>query len=90
MIPVHPNAKTYDVSVTLQLAISSLVRKKGNLYIERCRKKASLSERMDQSILKWYGHAERMEDDRLVRKVYELEMQGPKCKEGLVRDGWMV
>ena len=33
---------------------------------------------MDQSILRWFGHVERMEDDRLARKVYESEMQGPR------------
>ena len=30
----------------------------------RSRKKASESERMDQSILKWFGYVERMEDYR--------------------------
>ena len=54
----------------------------------RCRKKASVGERMDQSILRWFGHVERMEDDRLARKVYESEMQGPRCR-GRPRKGWM-
>ena len=36
----------------------------------RCIKKAGVSERMDQSILKWFDDVERMEDDRLARKVY--------------------
>ena len=37
----------------------------------RCRKKASVGERMDQSVLRWFGHIERMDDDdndRLARK----------------------
>ena len=43
----------------------------------RCREKASVSERMDQSKLRWFGHVERMEDVRLAKKVYESEMQWP-------------
>ena len=43
---------------------------------------------MDQSVLRWFGHVERMEDDRLVRKVYESQMQGPRSK-GRPRKGWM-
>ena len=27
-----------------------------------------------------FGHVERMEGDRLTRKVYELEMQGTRCR----------
>ena len=34
------------------------------------------------------GHVERMEDDRLAKKVYESEMQGPRCR-GRPRRGWM-
>ena len=54
----------------------------------RCRKKASVSERMDQSTLRWFGHVERMEDDRLAKKVYILEMQGPRCR-GRPHKRWM-
>ena len=34
---------------------------------------------MDESILRCFGYIEGMEDDRLARKVYESEMQGPRC-----------
>ena len=43
---------------------------------------------MDQSTLRWFGHVERMEDDRLAKKVHESEMQGPRCR-GRPRKGWM-
>ena len=46
----------------------------------RCRKKGSASERIDQSVLRWFGHIERMEDNKLAREVYELEMQEPRCR----------
>ena len=44
---------------------------------------------MDQSTLRCFGHVERMEDDRLAKKVYELEMQGPRCR-GRTGKGWMA
>ena len=37
----------------------------------RYRKNANVSERIDQTILGWFGHVDEMEDDRLARKVYE-------------------
>ena len=47
-----------------------------------------MSEQMDQCILRWFGHIERMEDNRLARKVYESEMQGPICR-GRPCKGWI-
>ena len=35
---------------------------------EDVEKKASVSERMNQSALRWFGHVKRMEDDRLPKK----------------------
>ena len=43
---------------------------------------------MDQSVLRWFGHVERMEDDRLAMNVYESEVQGLRCR-GRPRKGWM-
>jgi len=43
---------------------------------------------MDQGVLRWFGHVERMDGDRLVRKVYESEMSGPRCR-GRPRKSWM-
>ena len=40
------------------------------------------------STLRWSGHVERMEDNRLARKVYESEMQEPRCR-GKPHKGWM-
>ena len=34
------------------------------------KKKDSVSERKDQSILRWFGYVERIGDDRLAKKVY--------------------
>ena len=43
---------------------------------------------MDQSPLRWFGHVERMADGRLTKKLYEMEMQGLRCR-GSPRKGWM-
>jgi len=43
---------------------------------------------MDQSILRWFGHVERMDGNRLAKQVYESEMQGRRCR-GRPRKGWM-
>ena len=43
---------------------------------------------MAQSALRWFGHVGKMEDDRLAKKVYESEMQGPRCR-GRSGNGWM-
>ena len=51
---------------------------------QRCRKKFSVSESMDQSILRWFGQMKRMEDDRLAR-CKDLDVV-----ESHVRDGWML
>ena len=43
---------------------------------------------MDQSTLRWFGHVERKEDVRLAKKLYESEMQGPRCR-GRLGKGWL-
>ena len=35
---------------------------------------------MDQSIFRWLGHVERIEDNRLASKVHESEIQEPRCR----------
>ena len=43
---------------------------------------------MDQSILRLFGHVERIKDDRLAKKVHESVMQGPRYR-GRPCKGWM-
>ena len=35
-----------------------------------CGLKDKLSERVDQSVVRWYGHMERMSEERLVKQIY--------------------
>ena len=43
---------------------------------------------MDQGVLQWFGHVERMGEERLVRKVYESYVRGTRCK-GRPRVCWL-
>ena len=60
-----------------------------NAEIRRmCGRKVSVGQRVDQSVLRWYGHVERMGDERLVKRVYESEVRGVR-RRGRPRKCWM-
>ena len=60
-----------------------------NVEIRRmCGKNVSVSQRMDQGVLKWFGHVERMGNERLVKRVYDSEVRGVRRK-GRPRKRWM-
>ena len=42
----------------------------------RCELQRSLSERGEAAVLRWFGDTERMEGERLVKKIYRAEMEG--------------
>ena len=44
-----------------------------------------LSSRVDQSVLRWFGHMERMDDGRLAKRVMNSEVDGNR---GGVELGW--
>merc|ERR1711921_75996 len=48
----------------------------------------SVSERMDQGILRWFGHVERMGNERLVKRVHDSEVRGVR-RRGRPRKSWM-
>merc|ERR1712121_444092 len=43
---------------------------------ERVGVKENMCERVDKKVLKWFGHFERMGDERLTKKVSKLEVNG--------------
>ena len=45
---------------------------------ERVGVKEELSKRVDRKVLKWFGHVERMGDERLTKKVYKSEVGGER------------
>jgi hypothetical protein len=40
----------------------------------------SIGERMDINVLRWYGHVERMEEERIVKRVYSAKVEGSRAR----------
>ena len=47
-----------------------------------------LASRVDQRVLRWFGHVERMDEGRLARRVMMAEVGGGRV-QGRPRFGWM-
>ena len=47
-----------------------------------------MSRRVDQKIFKWFGHVERIGDERLTKKVYKSELGGKRAR-GRSRLRWV-
>ena len=47
-----------------------------------------LSSRADQTVLRWFGHVERMDEYRMARRVLRAEVSGGRVR-GRPRLGWM-
>ena len=47
-----------------------------------------LASRADQRVLRWFGHAERIDDDRMARRVLMAEVSGGRVR-GRPRLAWM-
>ena len=48
-------------------------------YVEirkRCGKNVSVSQRIDQGVLRWFGHVERMRDGRMAKSMQESDVRG--------------
>ena len=52
-----------------------------------CGLKYKLSERVDQSVMRWYGHMERMSEERLVKRIYRAGVDGMRGR-GRPRTRW--
>ena len=58
------------------------------MEIRRCGKNVSVSQRIDQSVLRWFGHVEKMGDERMAKRVYESNVRGVR-RRGRPRKCWM-
>ena len=47
-----------------------------------------LSGRVGQCVLRWFGHVERMEEERMAKKVMIASGEGNRCRSR-TRLGWM-
>ena len=55
---------------------------------ELCGVKKGLDERIDEDMLQWFGHLERMERDRIAKRVYVQEYAG-SCSVGSLQKRWI-
>jgi hypothetical protein len=45
---------------------------------ELCGVERGMNERINESLLRWFGHMERMDESRLVKRMYSSECEGSK------------
>ena len=54
----------------------------------RCGKEVNVGVKIEQSVLRWFGHVERMDEERMVKRVYEASVEGVR-RRGRPRRSWM-
>ena len=65
------NFEDYDVSKTKEKEMVSWMDRVPSARIrELCRVRKGLDERIDEVVLRWFGHVERMKRDRIAKGVY--------------------
>ena len=52
------------------------VRVRNEEIRRRCGLQRSLSEREEAAVLQWFGHIEKMEREKLAKKIYRAEAEG--------------
>ena len=57
---------------------------------EFCGVKKGLDERIDEGMLQWFAHVERMERDRIAKRVYVGKYAGSCSWVGCGRDGLIL
>ncbi|MEL7302024.1 MAG: reverse transcriptase family protein, partial [Pseudomonadota bacterium] len=91
VLNVHERRKVEAVEMSCLRSICGVRRidRIPNVEIRRrCGKSVGVGERMDQGVLRWFGHVERMGEERLVRRVYDSDVRGMRGR-GRPRKCWM-
>ena len=68
--------------------VSRLDRLRNEEVRERTGVRKELADRVDTNVLRWFGHVERMDDERLLKKVVNARVDGRGAR-GRPRFGWM-
>ena len=67
----------FDMRCLRRVLGVSVMDRVRNVDIRRvCGNKMSLTDRADRNMLKWFGHIERMEGNRLTKKIYTSKVEG--------------
>ena len=68
--------------------VSWLNRVRNEVVRARTGVRRELAARVDMNVLRWFGHVERMDDERLLKKVMNVKVDGRSAR-GRPRFGWM-
>ena len=68
--------------------VSRLDRVRNEVVRARTGVRRELAARVDVNVLRWFGHVERMDNERLLKKVMNAEVDGRSAR-GRPRFGWM-
>ena len=67
--------------------ISLMDRTRNEIVRARAGVRGELSARVDMNVLRWFGHVERMDNERLLKRVVNAEVDGRNAR-GRRRFGW--
>ena len=68
--------------------VSRLDRVRNEVVRARTGVRRELAARVDMNVLRWFGHVERMDNERLLKKVMNAKVDGRSAR-GRPRFGWM-
>ena len=69
--------------------VSRLDRVRNEVVRARTGMRRALAARVDMNVLRWFGHVERMDNERLLKKVMNAKVDGRSARGGLGLGGWM-
>ena len=65
--------------------IKRVDRVRSAIIRERCGCELSVLERIERNVLKWFGHVERMGEERSVKREYRANVEGNRGRGRLQR-----
>ena len=68
--------------------VSRLDRVRNEVVRVRKGVRRELAARVDMNVLRWFGHVERMDNERLLKKIMNAKVDGRSARGG-PRFGWM-
>ena len=69
--------------------VSQLNRDRNEVVRARTGVGRELAARVDMNVLRWFGHVERMDNKRLLKKVMNAKVDGRSGARGRLRFGWL-
>ena len=70
------------------IGVSRLERVRNEVVRARTGVRRELAARVDMNVLRWFGHVERMDNERLLKTVMNVKVDGRSAR-GRPRFGWM-